>query len=321
MPKEKGLAHISVILILLAVVITTTLLIKNPTKDFRNEQDIKGTLIAHEGEDSNSGSSGSSGSGSSGSSGSGSSGSSTSDSDDDSGSFGSGSSGSGSSGSTGTDTKTSEGVRIKTKTSEDREKIEIRLGGAKFKYELKNGRLIIKAENEEGVEEELEDEDEAELEEELEDEGIKIATVSGKLVLVKGNVGAFTHFPLRIDLETRQLIASTSAGERVLTVLPDVAVANMLKAHILSGFGPPFIRFATSSATATTSAQQSINQVVQLKIKDNKVVYEISGVKDFNLLGFISVTRSVTAIVSAETGDLVEAQTSILTKIIDFLSP
>ncbi len=312
---NKGFIHIPVILVLVIVIAFGTVLLVN-----QPNPNTKGVMIAHQGE--NDDSNGSSGSGSSGS---GSSGSSDSSDKDDL----SKSSGSGSSGSTETKTVTSEGTKIETKTTPEKQKTEIKFsedekikteikegrtridvysGGVKVRYEIRDGRVIIKAETEEGKgvsEQEL-----FKIVDRVDKSGIKIATAGGKLLISRNNIGATSNFPLQVDLNTNQLIVTTPAGTKVVTVLPDQAVQNMLAANVISRLGAPALKEATSTA-----------QVIQLGLKNNIPVYEIPGIKQFNLLGFIPVDRPITALVSADTGELINTEQSLLTRIIDLLSP
>ena len=335
LPSQKGFAHPYLILALILAVIFLILasnlqVVKTYSlKDFGN---VQGVVMAKEGDDS-----GSSGSGSSGSSGSGDSDSSKSEDETKSGSSGS----SGSGGSTSTENKTEsktttpggtrietkiepqrqkteirfgEGEKIKTRVEEGRTRIDVYSGGVKVRYEIRDGRVIIKAETEEGQgvpEQEL-----FKIEDRLNKTGIKIATEGGKLVVARNNVGALSNFPLQVDLNTNQLIASTSAGSKILTVLPDQAVQNMLAANVISRLDPVFLQQAAKSGDLT-----SISGVITLGERNGLPVYEIAGLRDQRLLGFIPVTTPVKVIVSAETGQTVTQEQSLLSNIIDFLSP
>lgn len=295
--KEKGIIHIPVVLVLIAVVTLTTAFLVSQS----NDKGVKGTLIA---KDDDSGSSGSS----------------DSDDEDDR---------------SETKTITPGGVRIETKDEEDKQKTEVRFGegekiktrieegrtridvtsgGVKVRYEIRDGRVTIKAETEEG--EDVEEQEIVKIVDRLDKTGIKVATEGGKLLVARNNVGAFANFPLQIDLATNSLIASTSAGTRILTVLPDQAVQNMLAANVISRLGPAFIRQAVEGGEATTAAQ-----IIELGLRNNVPVYEIPGIRDFRLLGFIPVSAPVTAIVSAETGQLINTEQPLLTRIVDLLSP
>lgn len=300
--KETGLIHIPVVLILLVVVAVGSGLLISQTSN----QDVKGTLIAKDRDD---------------------------DRDENKTETPKPTS---TSGSTTTKTTTPEGVRIETKTSDEKQKTEIRFsetekiktrveegrskvdiysGGVKVRYEIRDGRVIIKAETEEGKE--VEDEEAiVKIVDRLDKTGIKIATAGGELLVARNQIGALANFPLQIDLNTNQLIASTSAGTKVLTVLPDQAVQNMLAANVISRLSPQAIVEAALTGQAT-----SVSSVVELGIRNNIPVYEIPGIRDFRLLGFIPVSQPVTVVVSAETGQVVSTEQSILTRVVDLLSP
>ena len=233
--------------------------------------------------------------------------------------------------------------RIKTEIREDRVRIDIFQGGTKTRFQQRGNEFIIKTEIEE------EDEDEA--------------TGSGEEGDVIQELRAISKFPLRIDLSTNQLIMTTKSGEtRVLTVLPAHAVQNMLRAHLKKGLGPKFFQDATPSAvpsatpsatpstSATPSAQPSAtpsgepsstpsasptggtisstltditileNQIV-LDEEDGQIVYKIPAKKHLKVFGIFTVDTDLTGIVSAQTGVLLEEQQSLLARILDLLSP
>lgn len=280
--KQRGFIHIPVVLALIVIALGTAVLItQNPNPN------TKGVMIAHEGEndDDRSGSSGSSGSGSS----------------------GSGSSG-GSSEETKTEVRFDEGEKIKTEVRDDRTRIDVYSGGVKVRYETKEGRTTIKAETEEG--QGVPEQEIFKIVDRADKSGIKISTAGGELLVSRNNVGATSNFPLRIDLNTNQLIVTTPAGTKMVTVLPDQAVQNMLAANVISRLGP-------SSLTKVAS----VSGIIQLAEQNNVPVYEIQGIKKFNLLGFIPLERPITAVVSAETGELVNTKQSFLNRIVDLLSP
>lgn len=63
-----------------------------------------------------------------------------------------------------------------------------------------------------------------------------------------------------------------------------------------------------------------MSDVVALGEKNGALVYEIAGLRDHRLLGFIPVTTPVSVVVSAETGGVVTQEQSLLTTIVDLLS-
>ena len=164
-----------------------------------------------------------------------------------------------------TEIETAAGQKIKTKTEDNgTTKIEIEYGELKIKYVLKNGQLVKKVENDDGDEIELEDDEleevENEIEDELEDEGIEISTDSGKPMVIKNQVAASTEFPLSIDVGTNQLIITTPDGQKVVTVLPDQAVQNLLATGIINS-----VNLIQASNIPTTSTLGPVESTVQLR--------------------------------------------------------
>lgn len=217
-----------------------------------------------------------------------------------------------------TEVETQDGKKIKTKTEDDgTEKVEIEQGKLKVKYVIENGQVKLKLENEEGEEVSAEKENLNELEEEIEDgleaEGIKIATGSGRPAIVRKNVAALTRFPLSINPQTNQLVVSTPAGEKIVTVLPDQAVQNLLSKNIVNVI-------EGSSSAEITPELGALEGTVSLEIKDNEVVYKVKGKKSHKLLGFFPIQTDTTAFVSAETGEPVAQEQSLLSRFIDIIS-
>lgn len=218
-----------------------------------------------------------------------------------------------------TEIETPDGQKIKTKVEDDgTTKVEVEHGQLKLKYVLENGQIKLKAENEQGQEVELKDEElegvENEIENELGEDGIEIATGSGKPILTRNNVAALTDFPLSVDVGTNRLIVTTPAGQKVVTVLPDQAVQNLLATNIVNKIGQV-------SDTDLTSGLENLSGVVKLEIRDDEVVYRVKGTKTHRLLGFILIDTTTTVFVSTDTGQPVAQERTVLTNIIDLLSP
>lgn len=218
-----------------------------------------------------------------------------------------------------TEIETADGQKIKTKVEDDgTTKVEVEHGQLKLKYEVKNGAIKLKAENEQGQEVELEDEEleevEHEIKDKLEEKGIKISTGSGKPILLKNNVAALTDFPLSVDVGTNQLIVTTPGGQKVVTVLPDQAVQNLLATNIIN-------KIEQISDTNLTSELGNLSGVVKLEIRNNEVVYKVKGTKKHNLLGFIPIYTAKTVFASTGQGQPVAQEQTLLANIIDLLSP
>lgn len=196
----------------------------------------------------------------------------------------------------------------KNKPEIKKDKTTFKSGEIKLKYEIQNGEVRIEKEIEHANE--LEKEDLDDIENKIKELEFKVSTSEGKLLIQKNKAGAISNFPLQLDLETKQLIASTSAGARILTVLPDQAIENMLKASI-------FTKLVNSENAVGDSG---IAEVMQLGEKNGIPVYKISGIKKHLLFGLIPLETEVEAEVSAETGDLLATEQSMLSQVIDFLS-
>lgn len=327
------------ILLVLILGLSVGLTLVSETGDSSQNGNVQGVLIARGGDDDSSGD-GSSGLGGSG--GSGSSGSSGSGGGESSGSSGSGSSGSGNSsgdspGASGSDTsrittpagtrietketpqrtkteiRFSEEDKIKTEVREDRTRIDVYQGGVKVRYEIRDGKTVIKAETEDG--QEVKGTELFKIVDRLDRSDIKVSTESGKLTVTRNNIGAVSRVPIAVDLNNNELVVNTPAGTRVVTVLPDQAVQNMLAANVISRLGPSVVAKQVQTEEVT-----SIADVITLGERNGVPIYEVQGIKDQRLLGFIPVEIPVTAVVSAEDGKLLEEQKTLVSSLINILS-
>ncbi len=325
---KKGVVHI-IAVVAVALTLAAGSLAVIATK--RTQDLNKNQILSSSDEDS----SGSSGSGSSGSSGS------SKDDEDRSGSSSREDSGtSGSSGSTTSRTKTETtsptGVIIRTETKDGETRTELRFGegervkirqeegrtrtdvvsqGTKVRIQREGDRFVIKAENEAGDQQELAADEIIKIDERLEQDRLKIATESGRLVISRNATFALTDLPISIDLETNELKVTTPAGERVVAILPDQAVQNMLAANVFDR-----LNHQTIVDEATSGALTSVAEAIRLGEKNGIPIYEIRGLRDQRLLGFIPVTTAVNTTVSAATGEVLDVEQSLLDKIIDLIS-
>lgn len=213
-----------------------------------------------------------------------------------------------------TEVKTADGQKIKTKVEDDgTTKVEIEYGKLKAKYVWEDNELKLKTQNKE-KELEVKKSVQKEIEDELEDDNIKISTESGEPVLTKNNVGATSEFPLSIDVITKQLVVNTPAGQKVVTVLPDQAIKNLLATGIINSL-------SGTTGTDLTSRTPSLDGIAKLEIKNDKLVYKVSGLKTRKILGFIPVTTDATAFVSADDGTTVATEQSFISNVVDLISP
>ena len=215
-----------------------------------------------------------------------------------------------------TEVRFGEGERIRVRTKDGRTRVEVTSAGVKTKLEYRDGRVVVKAEAEGETEQELEDDAILAISQRLDDRGIRVATAAGeRFVLQQGATGAVTKFPLTIDLATNTLVVNTPAGERPVAVLPGQAVTGLLVAQIVSQIGGQRV-----AELATSGELTGVKQLVTLAVREGVLVYEIVGLSNQRLLGLIPVAVERTAVVSAETGELVTVRESLLNRVMDALA-
>lgn len=139
----------------------------------------------------------------------------------------------------------------------------------------------------------------------------KVVTEKSEAGFISGTDGAISAFPLKVDQATGALSVTTPRGEKVVTVLPDAAIKNMLASNVMS--------YVTSASAEGELA--STDKLVKLVEKDDVLVYEVDGVREHKLLGFIPLKSKVKAFVSAENGQVVETQQSFLGRILNRVAP
>jgi len=213
-----------------------------------------------------------------------------------------------------TEIKFGEEEKIKTKIEEGKTRVTVVSGGVKVRIERKEDRVVIKAEREDGQEVEVGEDEIVKIKQRL--GGINIATAGAKLAIITNGIPAVSDFPLRIDTATNALSVVTPAGEKVVTVLPDQAVQNLIAANIIDRLSGAVV----AANVATRSAITAVSQIINLGLEQGVPVYEIVGLKDHRLLGFIPVTTTVTSQVSAQTGQVVSTSQSFIDSVIDFFS-
>lgn len=185
------------------------------------------------------------------------------------------------------------------------------------KFEIKNGEVEVetKVKSASEVETELENEAEneavKEMQAELEKENVKIATAPGQIALVNKRVGALSTFPLSVNPTTRQLTVTTPAGSKVVAVLPDAAINNMLAAHIMDDV----------ISEKVNNSLAGVPKMVKLEIKNGVLGYQVKGTKTHKLLGLIPIKTGVETFISAENGQVVESSQSLLGRILNRIAP
>ena len=146
------------------------------------------------------------------------------------------------------------------------------------------------------------------------DEDVEVASVSGFVALIRHEIAATVSIPLEVDLETKGLVTKTKTGIKKIDVFPDQAMEEVLSTKELSRVDPP------KPIDKIQKDNTVVSGVINLKIRDDAPVYEISGVKDHKVLGFIPVSTRSTVYVSAEGGRVVGRKQSTFAGVVGFLS-
>lgn len=215
-----------------------------------------------------------------------------------------------------TEVRLSETERIRTRTKDGRTRIDITSDGIKTRLEIRDDRVVIKAEQEDGTEVELEDDTLLKIDDRLAKDNIKVATAGAeRFLLQKGTVGAVTNFPLSVDLATNTVFINTPSGQKAITILPEQVIQNLIAANVVNRLGGRAIVDAAANNNLT-----SVNQLITLGERNGIPVYEINGISDQKLLGFIPVLIEKDITVSAETGNAVFIDQPFSSKILDAIS-
>jgi hypothetical protein len=244
-----------------------------------------------------------------------------------------------------------EKIQEKTKAREEQNLAIIERDGLKIK-------IRTRTETTEGLETsetpETSESAELEIEEPESKRNVKVRSAGNAFMVIRDKVAAKTNFPLMVNLETNELIVTTPKGSKVVTILPDQAVKNMLAANVLDQLGGKgglrWLEYqeqlkageATEAGEENEEATEAgetpdepgegteeaalaittpVEEVISLiTTDDGTLAYEIPGIKYEKFMGMIKVKLQRTAIVSAETGELLRIEQEFLTRILDFFS-
>lgn len=196
---------------------------------------------------------------------------------------------------------------LQVRTEANKTKIRLDSRGGSFELENEDGKLKIKAKEKDGREFELESETIDDINDALEEEGIRVATAAGNTIRIRrGLFEAETHFPLSINPTTNTLTVTTPAGTKDVAVLPDQAVANLLRYKLID-------RIASGSASENPTG-------IKLGLLGNNPVFQVLGSDDQKLFGFIRVSIQKTSFVSAEDGQVVKVDQTFINRLLDLFS-
>lgn len=230
-------------------------------------------------------------------------------------------------------------VREKTENEGEEDKLEnrIRTEATEIKVTPQGKTVKVKTTSRYGNEDEMDSEFEIEIETESSSE-------SGKFKVKSKGVGTFieqekfsakTNYPVSVNSETNELTISTPSGTRVVTILPDAAIANMLRRGVLDNVESEATDSATPTPEATNSgdidetpeatdsdAPISDESSIELKVDDSdNPIYLIRGKKEKRLLGVFPMQVEKEVVVSAETGELISDEpVNLFNQFLDWLS-
>lgn len=200
--------------------------------------------------------------------------------------------------------------KIKTKSQDEiREQKKVKIinkaGVTKLNFESKvetpDGDLVI---------EQPEEEFELEIEESTKEAKVKVKAKNERYYIAKAKVAAKTNFPLSVDLETNELIVTTPAGLKRVTVLPDQAVMNMLGDDI----------FDVVSDIKTSGDPEVESEIEMVTNDDGTLVYKIEGTSNKKFFGVIPVAIEKEVEVSTETGEVLDTNVTITNALLDAFS-
>ena len=178
---------------------------------------------------------------------------------------------------------------------------------ARIRLENKGPNVKIKTEDKKREVHEVGEQPEIEIEPHQDANKIKIATSGAdRLQFSRNKVGAETKFPLSVNPETNELMVDTPKGTKVVTVLPDAAVQNILMNKVID--------------SVDNTSSESGKTVVNLSTDGDKTVYEMRGPKNKKVFGLFPVTIQKTVTVSTDTGAIVKEDKSLTDTILDFIS-
>ncbi len=140
---------------------------------------------------------------------------------------------------------------------------------------------------------------------------VKIVNSSGATALVAGDAGAVSAFPLSINQSNDSVEVTTPQGSQTVAVLPSQAIKNLVTGGVLNDV----------TSVAENNSLASINRLVTLEDNSGVLGYSVQGQKKHLLFGAIPLKTNVSAFVSAQNGQVVESQTSLMGRILDKIAP
>ncbi|HLC58702.1 MAG TPA: hypothetical protein VJI68_02480 [Candidatus Nanoarchaeia archaeon] len=213
-----------------------------------------------------------------------------------------------------TDVRLIDGARIKTRLKDGEERVDVYQGNIKVRFETKDNRFTIKVQKEGQAETEEELNEIFLFQDRQDKDQIRIKSLGEQMIIQKQDINTLTALPVSVDLATNILKVTTSNGEKEI-ILPNQAVKNILAANVISRIsGLELVNLVRQEQA------QNLSQIILLAEQNGFPIYEVNGIKDQRLFGFIPVTTKVNVKLSAETGEVVDTEQSFVDKIFETLS-
>lgn len=216
------------------------------------------------------------------------------------------------------------GFESETEIEDGKEKTKVKFRNIKIEFEREGSKVVAKFKDENGEEIELEDDEENELlddlNDELEDDDITIATDSASPGFIQKGRRVRTNFPLSINPTTGELFVTTPAGEKMVTILPNEAIENMIRAGIMTRTEEPPSPPPADEGTGSAEIIPDDDASIELAQLNDEPVYIISGIKAQNLLGVVPVDIKIKTFVSTADGSLVDIEQNFFARLLDLLS-
>lgn len=150
---------------------------------------------------------------------------------------------------------------------------------------------------------------------------IKVKNRTGEFEAETESVGAISSFPLSVG-PNNELIVTTPGGTKIVTVLPEQAVANLLRFRYMSRVrSTQAVPAPGLTGESTPSGLRKREQVQEIELEENggKLTYKVEGEKKVKLAGFLGINVPITAHVSAATGDIVSVTRPLYFTLFPFL--
>ena len=242
------------------------------------------------------------------------------------------------------------GVTVSTEAKNGTKKVKVYRKGTKLNFENRNGKSFLTAVGEDGEVEDEEELENDELDVEVEtgdgEEEINVELKGNKFVFneSEASIEATSKFPLSINIATNELMVTTPKGTKIVTVLPQQAVDNMIRVGHVDVIDPtpdgeespspepsesPSVS-PEASGSPEASASPEVSEApestetetttVTLEEENGQLIYVFSGKSKQKFLGIFTVQVPRTLKVSAEDGSLVGIQQNVLATLLDAFS-